>query len=155
MARSAAKTVDEYLAELPEERRGVVTTMRELIRKHLPRGYEESANWGMLCWGVPLERHPDTYNGQPLGYVALASQKNYCSLYLTAAYMDPEQSKALRDAFASEGKKADMGKSCIRFATPGDLPLQAIAASIASTPPEKYIAMYEPGHPPKKKRKKA
>jgi uncharacterized protein YdhG (YjbR/CyaY superfamily) len=153
MARSTAKTVEEYLAELPEERRGVVSEMRELIRKHLPKGYAESVNWGMLCWGIPLEQYPGTYNGQPLGYVALASQKNYCALYLMAPYMDAGQTQALKDAFAKEGKKADMGKSCIRFKTPEDLPLKAIAKSIAATPPAAYVAMYEKVHPPKKKRK--
>jgi hypothetical protein len=152
MARSAAPSADAYLAELPEDRRAVIAAVRKLVRKHLPKGYEESVNWGMLCYQIPLARYPDTYNGQPLGYVALASQKNYCALYLMAVYMDPAQTKALQEAFAKSGKKLDMGKSCLRFRTLDDLPLDAIGRLIASTPPEKFIAMNESVHPPKKKR---
>lgn len=142
-AKSAAKTVAEYLNELPEERRTVITAMRKLIRKHLPKGYDEAVNWGMLCYQIPLARYPDTYNGQPLGYVALASQKNYCALYLIGAYMDPAQAAMLKDAFAREGKKLDMGKSCLRFRKVEDLALDAIAKAIASMPPDAYIARYE------------
>ena len=152
MVRSPAATVDAYLAELPEERRAVIAGVRTLIRKHLPKGYEESVNWGMLCYQIPLARYPDTYNGQPLGYVALASQKNYCALYLMAVYMNPARMKALQEAFAKSGKKLDMGKSCLRFRTLDDLPLDAIGELIASTPPEQFIAMNESVHSPKKKR---
>jgi hypothetical protein len=150
MVRSAAKTVDEFLAQLPGDRREVVTEMRTLIRKHLPKGYAETVNWGMLSYEIPLERYPDTYNGQPLGYVALASQKNYCALYLMTPNMDPAQGEALKEAFAKAGKKMDMGKSCLRFKTTDDLPLPAIGKVIASTPPEQYIVMHEAAHPPKK-----
>ena len=96
MVKSAAKTVDEYLAELPEDRREVVSEVRNLVRKNLPKGYEEAVNWGMLCWEIPLARYPHTYNGQPLGYVALAAQKNYFALYLPT-YMDPKLDKALKE----------------------------------------------------------
>jgi hypothetical protein len=92
---------------------------------------------------IPLSHYPATYNKQPLAYVSLAAQKNYVSLYLMGAYGDPAQEKFLRDGFARAGKKLDMGKSCVRFRTPGDLPLDVIAASVASTPPEKFIARYE------------
>lgn len=107
---------------------------------------------GMLCYGIPLERDPDTYNGQPLGYVSLAAQKNDYALYLMGAYMDPAQAEALRDAFAKAGKKFDMGKSCLRFKKPEDLALDAVAKLIASTPPEKFIAMYESSRPPARSR---
>ena len=152
MARSTAKTVEQFLDELPEDRREVVKEMRKLIRKHLPKGYEESINWGMLSYGIPLERYPDTYNGQPLGYVALAPQKNYYAIYLMGPYMDPAQRETLKAAFAKEGKKMDMGKSCLRFKSPSDLPLPALGKLIAAMPPERYIELYEEAHPPKKKR---
>jgi hypothetical protein len=151
MVRSTANSVDEYLAQLPDDRREVLTEMRALIRKHLPKGYEEVVNWGMLSYEIPLERYPDTYNGQPLGYVALASQKNYCALYLMTPYMESAHQEALKEAFAKAGKKMDMGKSCLRFKTPNDLPLPAIGKVIASTPPEKFIAMHEAVHRSKKK----
>jgi uncharacterized protein YdhG (YjbR/CyaY superfamily) len=152
MVRSEAKTADEYLSELPEERRAVVSELRSLIRRNLPGGYAESVNWGMLSYEVPLERYPDTYNGQPLSYVALAAQKNNYALYLTTAYADPKQGEALRAAFARAGKKLDMGKSCLRFRKVDDLPLDALAKFIAATPPEKLIAIHEAVHPPKKKK---
>jgi hypothetical protein len=105
----------------------------------------------MLCYQIPLDRYPDTYNGQPLGYVALASQKNYCALYLMGAYMDPAQTAALKDAFKKAGKKMDMGKSCLRFRKPDDLPLDAVAKVIAAMPPEKFIAMVEANRPGRKR----
>ena len=151
MVRSSAKSVDEYLSELPQERRAVLTELRKLIRKNLPKGYDEAVNFGMLCYHIPLDRYPDTYNGQPLGYVSLASQKNYFALYLMGPYADPAQAAALKDGFAKAGKKLDMGKSCVRFRKLDDLALDAIAKVIASTTPEQFIAVYEKNRPEKKK----
>ena len=76
MVSSAAKTIDAYLAELPPERRAVIAAMRDRVNAHLPPGYEETMNWGMITWQIPLARYPITYNKQPLAYVALAAQKN-------------------------------------------------------------------------------
>ena len=145
MARSDAATVQDYLAELSPERRKVIASVRSLVRKHLPRGYEEKVNVGMICWQIPLKRYPDTYNGQPLGYAALAAQKNYIALHLMCAYQDSELEKKLREGFARAGKKLDMGKSCIRFKKLEDLPLEVIGEAVASTPPEKFIEQYEKG----------
>src|SRR5688500_4449004 len=146
MASSKASTVDEYLAELPPERREVVSKVRDVVRRSLPKGYSETMSSGMISYGIPLAKYPRTYNGQPLAYAALAAQKNYYALYLMGAYMDPEQQKQLSEAFKRAGKKMDMGKSCLRFKTLEDLPLDAVAQVIASTPPEKLIAHYEAAH---------
>ena len=143
MASSQASTVDEYLGSLPPERREVISTVREVIRRNLPPGYEETMAWGMIGYGIPLERYPNTYNGQPLGYVALAAQKNHYSLYLMGVYGDPEREKWLAEEFRTAGKKLDMGKSCVRFKKLDDLPLDAIGKVVASVPPEKYIEIYE------------
>ena len=143
MPRSTATTVDEYLLELPLERRAQLEKVRTLVLENLPEGYRESMNWGMISYELPLESYPDTYNRQPLGYAALAAQKNYNALYLTAAYADPAQQKRLQDGFARAGKKLDMGKSCVRFRTTDDLALDVIAEVIASTPPRKLIEQYE------------
>jgi hypothetical protein len=143
MVTSAAQTPEAYLAELPEERRKVITQLRELIRKNIPKGYVESVNWGMLTWEIPLKKYPNTYNGKPLGYVALAAQKNSYSLYLMGPYGDAKQAEELKKAFDKAGKKLDMGKSCVRFRKPEDLELNAIAKAIASTPPDRYIELYE------------
>jgi hypothetical protein len=143
MVTPAAIAPDEYLASLPEERRAVVSRIRDIIRENLPAGYVESVNWGMLSYEIPLSRYPNTYNGQPLGYVALAAQKNAYSLYLLGPYGDERQAAKLRDGFARAGKTLDMGKSCVRFRKPEDLALDAIAEAIASTPPDAFIAQYE------------
>jgi hypothetical protein len=126
MVSSAATTVEGYLASLPAERRAVVSTVRDLVLQHLPDGYREWMAWGMIGYGIPLERYPDTYNGQPLCYVALAAQKIYYALYLTCAADDEGDAQRLKDAFARAGKTLDMGKSCLRFKSLDALPLAAI-----------------------------
>ncbi len=123
MVSSKAATVDEYLAELPEERREAIATVRRFILDHLPEGYVEGMNWGMIVYEIPLERYPDTYNKQPLGLVALASQKNYMSLYLLG---DDE----FRRRWEETGKKLDMGKTCIRFRKVDDLALDVIGDTL-------------------------
>jgi hypothetical protein len=143
MVSSAARTVDAYLAELPPERRAVVATVRDMVNAHLPPGYRETMNWGMISWEIPLSRYPVTYNKQPLGYVALAAQKNNDALYLVAVYADGEQERKLRAAAAALGKKLDMGKSCLRFRRAEDLPLEAIGQLIASMSVEDRITQHE------------
>lgn len=143
MARSSASTVDEYLAELPEERRAVVSTVRNAVLRHLPAGYEEGMTYGMIGYFVPLDRYPATYNDQPLSFAAIAAQKSYYALYLTCAYVDPARGAALREAFAAAGKRLDMGKSCIRFRSVDDLPLEEIGRIIANIPPDAFIERYE------------
>lgn len=143
MARSTATTVAGYLAELPDDRRAVVAAVRDAVARSMPAGYEERLSWGMITWEIPLARYPDTYNKQPLAYVALAAQKHHYALYLTCAYTDPAQLQALEDGFARAGRKLDMGKSCLRFKRLEDIPLDVVTSVIASTPPERYIEMYE------------
>jgi len=148
MVSSTASTVSEYLASLPPERRAVMVAVRKLIRRNLPKGYRETMSFGMITYEIPLTRYPETYNGQPLAYVALAAQKNKYSLYLTCAYMEEARAMRLRDAHARAGKKLDMGKSCVRFRSLDDLELDAIAAEIASTTPAQFIERYEAARAP-------
>ena len=143
MQAKTAKTPDEYLDSLPRERRDAVAAVRAVVRKHLPKGYSEFVSGGMLSYGIPLSRFPNTYNGQPLCYVALAAQKNYCSLYLMTVYGDERHEARLRDGFKAAGKKLDMGKSCIRFKSADDLPLDVVGDLIASVSAEKWIEIYE------------
>lgn len=143
MAQSRAATVEEYLEELPPERRAVIARVRDVILANLPEGYEESMAYGMLGYGIPLARYPVTYNGEPLSYAALAAQKSYYALYLMGAYGDEALRKQLEDAFVAAGKKLDMGKSCVRFRKLDDLPLEAIGTIVAATPPEAMIRQYE------------
>ncbi|HYI08130.1 MAG TPA: DUF1801 domain-containing protein [Thermoanaerobaculia bacterium] len=143
MVQSKAVTVDQYLAGLPEDRRETIRMVRDFVRKHIPKGYEEMVTFGMICWGIPLSRYPDTYNGQPLCYTALAAQKNYNALYLMSAYGDPEKEDGLKAAYAKAGKKLDIGKSCLRFKQLDDLVPDAVAKVIAATSPEQFIEKYE------------
>jgi hypothetical protein len=143
MVQSKAATVEEYLEELPEERREVVSAVRDMVLAHLPEGYEETMRWGMISYEIPLSRYPVTYNKQPLGYVALAAQKNYYSLYVLSCYQDSDDEAWLREQFRKAGKKLDMGKCCVRFKRVEDLPLEAIGEVISRTPPETTIERYE------------
>lgn len=143
MVSSRTTTVDEYLTELPPERAEVVRTVRKTILERLPAGYEETMNWGMICYEIPLERYPDTYNGQPLGVLALAAQARYYALYLNAACTSPELMERLRAAYAEAGIKFDMGKSCLRFRNLAAIDLHAIGDIAASVPPERLIEQYE------------
>ena len=144
MARSNAKTPADYLKELPVDRRREISRVRTMVRKHLPDGYREVMNFGMITYEVPLSRHPKSYNGQPLCFAALAAQKNYLSLYFMP--IDAKVFGRLKAAFKQAGKNLDMGRSCIRFKQADDLPLDAIGAEIAAVPLDKYVAYIESVH---------
>ena len=111
MVSSAARTVDGYLRELPADRREAISAVRKVVQKHLPKGYEESMGFGMIMYSVPLSRLAETYNKQPLMYVALAAQKNYNAIYLMGVYSDAERTRRFKEGFAKAGKKLDIGKS--------------------------------------------
>ena len=143
MASSSAATVEKYLATLPPDRRAAIATIRNVIRKNLPRGFEEGMQYGMIGYYVPLSRYPTTYNGQALGAAALASQKGYMSLYLMSVYGDPKQKAWFERAYRAAGKKLDMGKSCVRFKKLDDLPLDVVGEVIAQLDVDRFIAAYE------------
>ena len=143
MVKSQAPTVAAYLKELPPERRQIVETVRKVIRRRLPKGYEEAMNWGVIVYQVPFKKLADTYNGQPLCYAGLAAQKNNYSLYLMCVYGNREFETRLREATKRLGKKLDMGKACIRFRQVDDLPLEVIGDIIASVPVDRFIAIYK------------
>ena len=142
MPPTTPQTPDEYIASLPEERRRAVAAVRDVVRRNLPPGFEEGMQYGMIGWYVPLERFPDTYNGQPLGLAALASQKNYMSLYLNNVYGDRETERWFRERYAASGKRLSMGKSCVRFTKLEDLPLDVIGETIARADVDRYLAHY-------------
>ncbi|MFT3807029.1 DUF1801 domain-containing protein [Arenimonas sp.] len=153
MAGSAASTVADYLAELPPERRAIVSTVRDLVNRHLPAGYSETMGWGMICWGIPLARYPDTYNKQPLCYAGLAANKNAYSLHLMSVYAESKQENSLRLAYEKADKKLDMGKCCLRFRSLDGLLMDEIGRIVAATSVDDYIAHYESARPKKPKKK--
>jgi hypothetical protein len=143
MVRSSARTPKAYIAGLSLERREAVSEVRKVILDNLPPGYEEGMQHGMISYHVPLERYPDTYNGEALGFAALASQKAHMSLYLLGLYYDPETEQWFRERFANSGKELNMGKSCVRFRHLDELPLKVIGEVISRLSPEMLIARYE------------
>jgi hypothetical protein len=145
--KSTAPSVADYLASLPATRREQLERVRDVITRHLPPGYEERMNWGMISYEVPLSLYSSTYNKQPLAYAALAAQKNYNALYLMSAYSSPGVEKKLLDGFKKAGKKLDMGKSCIRFQSADDLPLETIGEVVGSVSAKQWIAIFEKSRP--------
>ncbi len=138
-----ASTVLEYLDELPEDRRAVVAAVRDLVRKNLPEGYQETLSYGVISYVVPLERLPKTYNGQPLAYISLAAQKHHYALYLMCVYASEKLKRELEEGFDKQGKKLDMGKGCVRFKNLEDLPLDVIAKIVGRVTMDEYVKIYE------------
>jgi len=143
-------TVAAYLASLTPEKRTVIEAARAFVHRHIPKGYAEFMNWGVINWGIPLEEFSTTHNGQPLSYVGLGAQKSYNSLYLmgaydssTGEYTSPFSEKVLVDAFRKAGKRLDMGKCCLHFRKLDDLELTSVAKVIAMSTPKEYIAYYK------------
>ena len=152
---AAPATVEEYIAGLPEDRAEQITRLREVILKRLPEGYEELMDFGMIAYVIPLESYPTTYNGHPLMYAALASQKRHMSRYLMNVYGDDETCFWFTEGFTAAGKKLDMGKACVRFKKLDDLPLDHIGEAIARTSVAEYIASYEASREAMAKNRKA
>lgn len=136
-------TPEQYIASLPADRAKTISLVRAFVNRHIAGGYDECLAWGTISWAIPLSRYPETYNKQPICYVALASQKNYCSLYLMGPVWSADQMAQLRAEFQAAGKKLRMGKCCVQFQSPEDLPLEAIGKLISQISSEKWIEMYE------------
>ena len=144
--QSKAKTVDQYLADLPDDRREALQRVRAVVLKNLPKGYEEGMQYGMIGYFVPHSVYPPGYHcdpRQPLPFAGLASQKHHMSIYLMCIYSDEEHKAWFREAWAASGKKLDMGKSCVRFKKLDDVPLKVIGEAIKRVPAKKFIDHYE------------
>ena len=141
--QSTAQTVEDYLAELPPERQHAMSEVRKAILDSLPEGFEEIMDFGMIGYVIPLKTYPNTYNGHPLQYAALASQKNYMSLYLMCIYAHEESRIWFMDELEKRGKKLNIGKACIRFKKLEDLPLDLVGEAISHASVEDYIKVYE------------
>jgi hypothetical protein len=144
--KSTAATVGEYLKELPEDRRESISAVRKVILDNLPKGYEETMQYGMISYVVPHSIYPAGYHckpSEPLPYALLASQKNHMAIYLCHVYGHKETEAWFRKAYLASGKKLDMGKSCVRFKRVDQIPLDVIGQVIARTSVTKYIASVE------------
>jgi len=144
---SDAKTPEEYISQLPEERHEVISKLRKVILDNLPKGYEEQMSYGMLGYVVPHSLYPDGYHCKPetpLPFINLASQKNFVAVYHMGIY----SSKELMDWFVREypkhcQRKLDMGKSCIRFKKIEEIPYQLIGELASKMTTKEWISIYE------------
>ncbi|MBK8232121.1 MAG: DUF1801 domain-containing protein [Candidatus Eisenbacteria bacterium] len=152
--QSKAKTVQEYLKSLPEDRRAAIEAVRKVVLANLDRQFEEGMQYGMIGFYVPHSVFPPGYHcdpKQPLPFAALASQKNYMSLYLMSLYMNSEAEARFTKEWAKTGKKLDMGKSCIRFTSVDALALEVIAEHLRRVTAQLYIETYLGNLPPAKR----
>lgn len=144
---SQAETPEQYIQELPEDRKPAINNLRSIILENLPSGFEETMSYGMIGYVVPHSIYTNGYHVDPtlpLPFINLASQKNHIALYHSGIYSDDE----LKDWFISEykktvGKKPDMGKSCIRFKKTDFIPLDLIGDLVSKMTPEEWIEIYE------------
>ncbi len=143
--QSKAKTVTQYLKELPSERREIVAAVRAVILKNLDDAFKEGMQYGLIGYFVPHSVYPEGYHcdpKQPLPFAGLASQKNYLSLYLMSVYGEGKEDDWFRKEWAKTGKKLDMGKCCIRFRKLDDLALDVIGQAIKRVSARNYISNY-------------
>ena len=137
------QTVAQYLAALPADRRAVIAKVRSAVKRAMPKGYQEMTGYGMIMWSVPLTVLPNTYNGYPLCYVALAAQKRHNALYLMGCYGNKALMDELKAGYKAAGLRLDMGKSCLRFTSLDTLALDVVTKAIARVPMATYVAMYK------------
>jgi hypothetical protein len=144
--QSSARTVQEYLKQLPADRREAIDAVRGVILANLPRGYEECMSYGMIGYVVPHSIYPKGYQCNPkvpLPFVNLASQKNHMALHLMCCYSDPELKRWFEKAWKDAGKKLDMGGGCVRFKKLEEVPLEVIGQLVARLPVDVYIRRIE------------
>ena len=145
--QSKAKTPNEYFDALPEDRRPVMVALRKVIAKNLPRGFAEVMQYGMPGWVVPHSMYPAGYHcdpKQPLPFLGIAAQKQYIAVYHMGIYADPALLEWFRTEYARQSRgKLDMGKSCIRFRKPDQIPLSLIGELASKVTPRKWIEVYE------------
>ena len=143
----SVNSVTEYIEALPEDRKPVIEKLRNVILSNLPKGFEEQISYGMIGYVVPLSLYPKGYHakkGEPLPFLALASQKNYIALYHMGLYGNPELEEWFTEEYAARmPAKLDMGKSCIRFKNPNHIPYDLIAELCQKITVDEYISQYE------------
>ncbi|MDV6166828.1 DUF1801 domain-containing protein [Flavobacterium sp. DG1-102-2] len=145
--QSSAVTPQEYIDNLPEDRKDAMKKLREVIVKNLPEGFQEQMSYGMLGWVVPHSVYPSGYHCDPklpLPFLNIASQKNFIAVYTMGLYADKDMHDWFIAEFPNHSKyKLDMGKSCIRFKKPDAIPFELIGELVSKMTMEQWIALYE------------
>lgn len=142
-----ADSPEEYIKQLPEDRIGPMKKLRAVILENLPDGFEETMSYGMIGYVVPHSVYPAGYHADPslpLPFINIASQKNYIALYHSGIYADEELKKWFISEYTGhENKKPDMGKSCIRFKKPSQIPFELIGDLAGKMKADRWIQLYE------------
>ena len=145
--QSKAASVNDYIEELPEDRKAAIKKLRAVIKKNLPKGFQECMGYGMIGYVVPHSKYPKGYHCDPKlpsPFMGFASQKNFIAVYNMGVYGDPKLLKWFTDEHAKvSSKKLDMGKSCMRYKKPEDIPYELIGELAAKITPDEWIACYE------------
>src|SRR5690606_12503991 len=146
-------SVEEYLAQLPSERKQAMLKLRQLFLEKLPKGFTETISYGMISYVVPHSIYPKGYHcntEQPLPFISIASQKNYIALYHMGIYASPALLTWFEDEYPKHCKnKLDMGKSCIRFKKIESIPYELIAQLLEKMSVKEWIEIYENNLQPK------
>ena len=145
--QSKATTPEAYIAEMPEERQKAFNKLRSVIKKNIPKCFKETMGYGMMGYCVPHSLYPAGYHcnpKDPLPFIGIASQKHFIAVYHMGIYADPALLKWFVSAHAkASSKKLDMGKSCIRYKKPDDIPFGLIGELVSKMTPEEWIELYE------------
>lgn len=146
MVQSKARTPAEYLASLPPRRQVVLKKLRQVLRKNLPKGFEETMGYGMLAYVVPLRLYPEGYHcsaDKPLPFINLASQKQYVSLYHMGLYDAKLLTWLEREWPKHTEAKLDLGKCCLRLKKLELVPYDLIGKLAKKMTPQQWIRVYE------------
>jgi len=144
--QSKAKTADEYIEDLPNDRSEIIAALRKEIKKNLPNGFEETMQYGMISYVVPHKLYPAGYHCKPgdeLPFISIASQKNYITVYHMAVYEGGLHDWFVKAWKKASNKKLDMGKSCIRFRKADDVPVKLMGELASKLSPGQWIEIYE------------
>ena len=142
-----AENTQDYISKIPEDRRVGMQKLIETIRKNIPEGFTEMQQYSMPSWSVSLEDYPPGYHctpNTPLPFLSVANQKNSINFYHMGMYMKPELLEWFQNEFPKHSKKKlDMGKSCVRFKKPEDIPFELVGELVSKMTPQEYISIYE------------
>lgn len=144
---STATTIEQYIAEVPQERKEAVEKLRATILENLPVGFEEGMSYGMIGYYVPHSIYPAGYHCAPklpLPFMSFANQKNSINFYHMELYANPDLYNWFVAEFPKHStQKLDMGKSCIRFKKPEHITFELIAELVRKVTVADWIASYE------------
>lgn len=145
--RIEANSPEDYISQLPEDRKAVIKKLRSVILENLPKGFSEEMSYGMIGYVVPHSIYPPGYHCDPklpLPFMSIASQKNFVAFYHMGMYADSKLNEWFVKEYANHAKyKLDMGKSCVRFKKMDDIPYELIGELVKKMTQEDWVQLYE------------